>query len=313
MKSKLLFKTIKNFGLVIVFLFSFQNANAQDLTYLGFSSNPQAGLNALATPIGVNTMTLETWVYVDANVGEIAGHAGFLIGFNGWFRFVANNIAVWVDPTPWLGTWVHVACVADGTNNIVYVNGIQTGIAANAVGYDTANDESYLYLGRTIAGTAGFEGKLADFRLWSVARTAEEIAANYQASVASNSSGLLKNFTFTEGTGDHTLNLATSGGNAWFMTPVSDYTWGSATLSTDNFEFSNSISIYPTLIQGDSFQVKSENFDGSEIKIFNSLGQNVKSSTLQNVNVSGLNNGLYIVHIESSGKRTIKRIIVNRK
>lgn len=78
--------------------------------------------------------------------------------------------------------------------------------------------------------------KMADFRLWSVARTAEEIKNNYQKQIEPSTTGLIKNFNFAEGNGDHTANLAEPEGNqAWCMGAIdTDYSW--ETVAADTYE-----------------------------------------------------------------------------
>ena len=57
--------------------------------------------------------------------------------------------------------------------------------------------------------------------------TAEEIKNNYQKQVEPSATGLIKNFNFAEGNGDHTANLAEPEGNqAWCMGAIdTDYSW----------------------------------------------------------------------------------------
>ncbi|NDV46592.1 hypothetical protein D0T49_05985 [Paludibacter sp. 221] len=206
------------------------NAKA-DVGYAEFKSTG-AGMNALETTIGAATMTVETWLYIDNNAGFFASnmHAdkGFLLGFDGHFKFQLDGVSVWIDPATWKGNWTHIACVADGTNMIVYVNGVSAG-SQPCAGYNTEADNKPLYLGRAPWGNP-FVGKLADFRLWNVARTADEISQNYQKRIAANTAGLVKNFNFMEGTGDNTADLVNPDGNkGWFMgTLDTDYAWGVA-------------------------------------------------------------------------------------
>ena len=92
--------------------------------------------------------------------------------------------------------------------------------------YNTEADGKPLFLGTAPWGNP-CNCKMADFRLWSVARTAEEIKNNYQKQVEPSATGLIKNFNFAEGNGDHTANLAEPEGNqAWCMGAIdTDYSW----------------------------------------------------------------------------------------
>lgn len=203
-----------------------------------------AGLNALETTIGSNQITIETWLYIDNNAGFFASNMhndkGFVLGFDGWFKFQLDGASLWIDPTSWKGNWTHIACVADGSKLIVYVNGEEAGSQDNTTGYDTAADGYPLYLGRAPWGNPCV-CKLADFRLWNVARTQEEIKNNYLKQIDPSTAGLVKNFNFAEGSGDHTLNLVDPEGNqAWCMGTIdTDYSWEMVALTPANLRVEN--------------------------------------------------------------------------
>ena len=137
-----------------------------------------------------------------------------------------DGASIWIDPTSWKENWTHIACVADGSQMIVYVNGEVAGTQENTTGYNTEADGKPLFLGTAPWGNP-CNCKMADFRLWSVARTAKEIKNNYQKQVEPSATGLIKNFNFAEGNGDHTANLAEPEGNqAWCMGAIdTDYSW----------------------------------------------------------------------------------------
>lgn len=203
-----------------------------------------AGLNALETTIGSNQITIETWLYIDDNTGFFASNMhndkGFVLGFDGWFKFQLDGESLWIDPTSWKGNWTHIACVADGSQIIVYVNGEVVGSQSNIAGYDTAADGYPLYLGRAPWGNPCI-CKMADFRLWSVARTPDEIKDNYQKQIDPSTEGLIKNFNFAEGSGDHTVNLADPEGNqAWCMGTIdTDYSWETVAATPANLRIEN--------------------------------------------------------------------------
>ena len=122
--------------------------------------------------------------YKDGKVGVFNG------GGNGW---TTGTTTLEAD------VWYHVACVFDETavnKTVVYVNGVQEGAnTKTAVGIC----DRYVVLGAATAGVAisgaasyeAFKGRIADVRVWTVARSAQEIAANYTKRLAGDEEGLL--------------------------------------------------------------------------------------------------------------------------
>lgn len=85
----------------------------------------------------------------------------------------------------------------------------------------------------------------------------------------------------------------------------------SATLSVNNVEFDNNISITPNPAS-DTFTIDLRGEVLENITIYNELGQQIKKVTTEKVNISNLSTGIYFVKIISqSGKETTKKIIKN--
>ena len=107
--------------------------------------------------------------------------------------------------------WVHVAVVFSGTTNTLYVNGAAVGVNTAATLFpDSLNAplmENANYLGRG-NGSDYFQGSLDDFRVYSKALSAAEIAALYSAAAPSP-------VTITPDTTAPTPNAAT-----WLVNPV---------------------------------------------------------------------------------------------
>jgi hypothetical protein len=170
--------------------------------------------------------TFETWVKIpedtpsNKRIGAILSNyesqsyndisrISFEIGTNGnprlfWrdhkdyeLNYYANNVNLNV------GDWVHLAIVlndADGTVS-TYVNGDKIHEAKQATPLPKASPFRELKIGSTYEGytaekvpTVNFNGELADVRIWSTARTAEEIKANYNDYLQGNELGLIGNW-----------------------------------------------------------------------------------------------------------------------
>ena len=136
--------------------------------------------------------------------------------------------------------WVHIAMVWDGTSLLTYVNGAlkltskstMSGVTALATG------QSVLSIGcnPTNNPPACFNGYLAEFRVWNVARAAADILANYKKSAVGNETGLVAYYKFDDAAGattatdsvtaaghsahTGTLKADTTAHNPTFITPA---------------------------------------------------------------------------------------------
>src|SRR5207249_847339 len=103
---------------------------------------------------------------------------------------------------------------------IVYLDGVQ--VAQGVLGAASSGNSLPVELGRNgpVSGKS-LRGKLDDVRLWSVVRSANQIAASYRQELTSPPSGLVANWRFNERLGTlfafsatptvHTAVLSTSG------------------------------------------------------------------------------------------------------
>lgn len=154
-----------------------------------------------------------------ANNGVVAKPIHFYVTNTGTSTLLLGNgtteEAVPGMPTFNAQQWYHIALVVtnSGTKNVkVYVNGMPTidyNFNATLDGFD---ELTRINLGATTHSSITNTGnaKYDNFRIWSSARTASEIANNYVSCLVGNESGLVSYFDFDGYNGSRIKNLATN-------------------------------------------------------------------------------------------------------
>lgn len=107
-------------------------------------------------------------------------------------------------------TWYHVAGVSDGNDVFIYVNGIEEDMAG-PIPSATLNTHD-LYIGRRFNNDRHLNGQLDEIRIWSEARTTNEIKDNMCRTLNGNENKLEAYWRFNSGSGN-TLDDATSNNN----------------------------------------------------------------------------------------------------
>ncbi|MQP25286.1 T9SS type A sorting domain-containing protein [Flavobacterium sp. LMO8] len=179
-------------------------------THLNFDgSNDFVNIgSSIATALnGATALTLEAWI----NPSALNGWNNIITDYDGaYHKFLLrvrnnNNIQFWLNGTVLnssftvpLNTWTHIAAVYDGTNMFVYANGVLVGSQAATVSLPaTANQVN---IGSRIgSNTENFTGNIEDVRVWSSARTPEQINGSMNCELAGNESGLIAYYNFNQG------------------------------------------------------------------------------------------------------------------
>jgi len=152
-----------------------------------------------AAPILGNQFTQEAWFYYDDDGdgrGQLLGSESFrapAISFHNHgkeirYGFYTNNVVTgYPGRATKLNTqkaWHHVATTFDGTNYKLFLDGVEI-------------DNSTAFQGLTppeipvrIIGKKPWVGKIDEVRMWSVARTQDEIQANMNKTLVGNETGL---------------------------------------------------------------------------------------------------------------------------
>lgn len=196
-------------------------------------------------------LTLEFWLYIDEQEGKNAtgtnvlstrhdGSTGFSVNLNTNTTndnsvdvrfFVKTDMGTiytfYLPRAEFSDKWGHAALVVDSTNEFVavYLNGELYGDPIeNMDGKWLGNnaDNSGLWIAHWWSD-AKFYGKLSEIRIWNKARTAEEIAENYNQRLDSNTEeGLYIYYSFDEFE-EVVQNLASPGRNDGTLKPAD--TW----------------------------------------------------------------------------------------
>lgn len=192
--------------------------------------------SALTTSLnGSNKLTIESWVNTATNSGAhgpivgnhnttLANGLSFLVRReNAHFVFWVGNGTIYPTVslnTAVLNTWIHLACVWDGTVATVYVNGVPSASSNPTMTQLLSSNTNEVFIGSAPVGSEHFNGMIDEVRIWNVARTRCEINTYKNCEIPANSPGLLVNYHFNQG-------LAS--GNNTTITTLTNSTSSSAT------------------------------------------------------------------------------------
>ena len=110
--------------------------------------------------------------------------------------------------------WVHVALVWDGLALRTYVNGVARITTLAPTGQPLATLAGLFYVGCLPLNFSCFNGLFDELRVWNVARTPDEIMANYTKAVVGNEAGLVGYWKFDDAPGSATAaDSVTSAGH----------------------------------------------------------------------------------------------------
>lgn len=147
-------------------------------------------------------------------------------GNNGTLDFVMGTTAGWqsATTTPLMNTnqWYHVAAVVANGTISVYINGVLEGSQTYAGTPSVGNSAV------TIGESSGFPGRgwsgvIDEVRIWSIARSSEELNQTIATPLTGNEPGLAAYLPMNEGAGTSTENLL--GCNAAFQGGLGEASW----------------------------------------------------------------------------------------
>lgn len=239
---------------------------------------------------GTGAVTVEAWIHPTAmpTNGAPSGHnanEGGIIHKNGasddniGLTVSTGGLAFYVDngsnntvrgAVPALNTWTHVAATYDGTNLIIYQNGVLDVSQASTGSGNFVNNTNSLRIGGGHVGGGlpfDFSGRIDEVRVWNYARTANEITNDMCRPMEGDEAGLTGYWRFNELT-NATVAIDQISGNDGTLTSMDATTdWVTADQSCSYTGFD----LYMQSAQGDSFRVSSVTGDPDGIHIYNVL------------------------------------------
>jgi hypothetical protein len=218
-----------------------------------------------------NEITVEGWVYMDGStnstpwVGQAtAGLDNMSTNVWHWHGANANELAWEVnDNGTWRHAnsstmsngWHHVATVADNAGTRIYIDGVLDGSGPGISGAMRVNSNSEIHVGHDVrfaAGTGGRNGdyKMGELRVWNIARTQSEIAANMSSCLTGSESGLKLYNKFENGTGGVATSATGPNGTLVNMNTTTSWATGSGSecctpASALNFDGANDVVSLP--------------------------------------------------------------------
>src|SRR6478735_8269021 len=160
-------------------------------------------------PDGRHEQTLSTWFMVDTLAERVAlltlrkdfdsgVELGLRQGLLGAWRVYGDRQLVIAKTAISTGKWHHAAYTFDGTSNQLYVDGA---LLASSADLPDKRTPTTCWIG-TLDGTRDlFQGRLDEVHVLEVARTAEQLSAEFSGSFSQGELGLVLALTFDESAG----------------------------------------------------------------------------------------------------------------
>ncbi len=100
------------------------------------------------------------------------------------------------------GRWMHLAAVADATGVALYFNGVLVATNAQPAGFGgLGSGDNFLGRAGGSRSRSGFlRGEIDEVRVWSVARSAEEVRSDMRGEAVAGAAGLIGIWNFEDGT-----------------------------------------------------------------------------------------------------------------
>jgi hypothetical protein len=156
-----------------------------------------------------NQLTLEGWIYITSytkTVITLNNNSGIDILSDGklstWVYLVGSGwLNIVSDSSVPLNSWVYIAVVKnDGGFNKMYINNtLVKNVADTTTGlFGTCVGVSFAANAQAASGYSNIS--ISEFRVWSVARTFDQLRSNFNKQISNSESGLVIYYKFNQGT-----------------------------------------------------------------------------------------------------------------
>ncbi|WP_316839364.1 DUF1735 and LamG domain-containing protein [Pedobacter gandavensis] len=192
------------------------------------STNNAFKVNFTGAPI-LSNFTFEAMVYgnkFDRLISTVMGIEGSVLLRIGDAGIPGNQMQMVMPGSPNLNTgsggelsanqWHHVAAVYNGQTVSVYLDGK---LAKSGPASGTVNVTNNFYLGFSYDNQRYIDGMMCEARVWSIARTQQELIANKDY-VSPETTGLLAYWSLDDNTGNVAIDKTGHGYNATSTSPI---------------------------------------------------------------------------------------------
>ncbi len=199
-------------------------------------------------------ITIEAWIRPNDISGEktilIKGTSNqcqnyLLVVRDGKLAYGSNGNCGWagqgVNANITADVWQHVAAVATSNTLKLYINGTLKDEIPLFSHIGTSNNEN-LWIGNSTAGLNNhFNGQIDEVRIWNKARSASEIASDFDKILNGSELGLVAYYNFEDGLGSTVLSDKSVNANNGVLTNMAPNTdWISADAPITNVSLTNS-------------------------------------------------------------------------
>jgi hypothetical protein len=150
--------------------------------------------------------------------------SGVQIGFHGGalavWRVYADRVLASAPSLPAANVWHHIAYTYDGMNHTLYVDGVAVDAEVNTPDERTPTS---VWLGTLDGSRQMYAGMMDEVRVWSVARTAAQVAADRMHTAPGPVPGLVAYWTFDDvASGGRALDASGNGNTVTLGDGVAD-------------------------------------------------------------------------------------------
>ena len=193
-----------------------------------YATAANAGFAAAGAP-----QTVEMWIRYpavsatgnqDLFTARLDYVSGVQIGFHGGslavWRVYVDRVLVAAPVLPATNSWHHVAYTYDGTTHTLYVDGMAVDAETSAADERTPTS---VWLGTLDGSRQMYAGVMDEVRVWNVARTAAQVAADRTHSTPGAVAGLVAYWTFDDvASGGRALDASGTGNTVTLGDGVAD-------------------------------------------------------------------------------------------